>query len=385
MHSIYLDHAAATPLDPAVVAAMAPYWSEQFYNPSALYSSAVTVRKSVQEARKQIAGLLGVQPGEIIFTAGGSEANNLAIFGVAKITNGSIVTTMFEHDSVWEPMNNLVKTGTDVTFVKPEKSGVVKAGAVLEAINDTTTLVSIMYVNNEIGTIQPIKEIGQGIHKIRQERTARGVQTPLYFHTDGCQATNYLSMEPHRLGVDLMTINASKIYGPKQVGLLYVRAGLALSPLIYGGGQERALRSGTENVAGIIGFAKALELVGIHKKDETRRLTRIQEYSAHKLLSVLPDIQIFGLSVARSPNYFMIIVPGADNERLLYQLDEMGISVAIGSACSAAKGQKNRTLETVGMKDEHMSSSLRITMGRQTRQEDMDVLVNCLKALVLKR
>jgi len=269
---IYLDYAAATPLDPAVLSVMQPYFAERFYNPSALYLAAKEVKRDIEVARSQVARLIGARPGEVIFTAGGSESNNMAINGImARFPGKRVVVSAVEHDSVREPSRVF-----DSVEASVNELGSVDIAKLESAINDDTVLVSVMYANNEIGTIQPIKEIASLVAKIRQQRLEQGNKLPLYLHSDACQASNYLDLHVSRLGVDLMSLNGGKIYGPKQSGILYVRAGIELEAMIRGGGQEMGLRSGTENVAGIIGFAEALEAAQAKRTDETKRLQELQ-------------------------------------------------------------------------------------------------------------
>lgn len=273
-NKIYLDHAAATPVDKKVAAAMRPYFTEEFYNPSAIYLPAQKVKKAIETARAQVAGWLGSKPSEIIFTAGGSEANNLALFGVAKKhPKAEIITTAIEHDSVLEPLNQLKRWGFKVIKVNPDKNGMLSPESIASKITPNTLLVSVMYANNELGTIQPLWQIATKLQVARKKRLESGNKLPLYFHSDACQAGNYLPLKVHSLGVDLMTLNGGKIYGPKQSGVLYISANVQIEPLIFGGGQERGLRSGTENVAAIIGFAKALDMAQTQRVEETRRLS----------------------------------------------------------------------------------------------------------------
>ena len=375
----YFDYAAATPLEPTVLTAMLPYFKEQFYNPSSQYLAAKNIRQVVETARADVAQVLGVRPSEVIFTAGGTEANNLAIQGVARLFPGAhLVTTALEHDSVIAPIRALGKQGWRVSEVAPKQDGVVDAVSLLAAVTDDTVLVSVMYANNEIGTIQPIKEIAAGLKRIRETRKAEGNGRPLYFHTDACQAANYLDLHVHRLGVDLMTLNGGKIYGPKQSGVLVVCGGLELQPLVYGGGQELNRRSGTENVAGIIGFANALQFVTRDRKDDTERLHALQQLLIHELLTTLPNVRINGSLKHRLPNNVHITIPGADNERLLYELDEAGIQAATASACSASKEEVSHVLHALGLSDNEARASLRFSMGRQTTEQAVRTLVKTL-------
>ncbi len=380
---IYLDYAAATPLDARVLAVMQPYFTDNFYNPSATYLVAKNVRDKLQEARSSVAKVLGSRPSEIIFTAGGTEANNLAILGVAEAFPGThIVTTALEHDSVRAPIDFLAKRGWAQTEVKPEANGVVNPQAIVKAVTDKTVLVSVMYANNEIGTIQPIKQIGQQLEAIRKARLAAGNDLPLYFHTDACQAANYLDLHVHRQVVDLMTLNGGKIYGPKQSGALFVASIVKLLPLIHGGGQERGLRSGTENVAAAVGFAKALEITQAMRHAEAKRLEELQSLFFDLITKQIPKAQINGSQKQRLPNNIHITIPHSDNERVLFALDELGILAAAGSACSASKEESSHVLKALGRSDAEARASLRFSMGRQTTEKEIRHVVSAVAKIV---
>ncbi len=378
----YFDYAAATPLDPVVLKAMAPYFTDKFYNPSAQYLAAKAVRKDVEAARAQVAQVVGVRPSEVVFTAGGTEANNLAIQGVLACSPGShMVTTALEHDSVLAPMRVMAEKGWKLSEVTPKVDGVVDVASILSAITDDTVLVSVMFANNEIGTVQPIKDIAAGIKRVRETRIKSGNTKPLYFHTDACQAVNYLDIHVHRLGVDLMTLNGGKIYGPKQSGALIVKNGTVLEPLVHGGGQELNRRSGTENVAGLIGFATALTMAAESRKPEVERLRDIQTIFIHELNLKLPQVKVNGSLKYRLPNNIHITIPGADNERLLYALDEANIQAAAGSACSASKDEASHVLHSLGLSEEEARASLRFSMGRGTSEQAVLTAVETLAKL----
>lgn len=357
---IYLDYAAATPLDPKVLAAMRPYFTDNFYNPSATYSTGLKVNQALAGARSVIAHWLGARSSEVIFTAGGTEANNLAIHGVMnQFPDGNIVVGSLEHESVLAPAGRY-----NCRQAASLPDGRLDPEDLAKKIDENTVLVSVMYANNEIGTVQPIREISKIIAKKRLERGIKG--KPLYFHTDACQAANYLDLHVARLGVDLLTINGGKIYGPKQSGALYVKAGTRLLPLIDGGGQERRLRSGTENVPGAIGLAEALEQAQSSRHDETKRLQGLQADFFGQLEARFPLLVINGSRKWRLPNNVHFTLPGQDNERLLIQLDQAGILAAAGSACSASNEDPSHVLRALGLSDEHARASLRFTMGRET-------------------
>ncbi|MBL8121142.1 cysteine desulfurase [Candidatus Saccharibacteria bacterium] len=371
---IYLDHAAATPMDGDVLAAMQPYFSDVFYNPSATYLPAKQAREALEAARGRVAHWLGVRPSEVLFTAGGTEGNNLAIAGVmANFPNCSVTVSAIEHDSVLEPADTFNCTVTLTT-----EQGRVDLDDLRSKIADQTVLVSVMYANNEVGTIQPLRQIASLLEEIRIERRRQGNQIPLYFHTDACQVANYLNLHVARLGVDLMTLNGGKIYGPKQTGVLYVSSHVQLSPIIRGGGQERGLRSGTENVAGAVGFAAALDKAQSMRHDESRRLSELQNRAFHLLSQIIPAANINGSLKQRLPNNIHLTLPRYDNERLLLQLESQGILAAAGSACSASNEEPSHVLRAMGISDQDAQSSLRITMGRTTTAQDIEKFVTVL-------
>jgi cysteine desulfurase len=373
---IYLDYAAATPVDPAVLRAMQPYFSDNFYNPSATYAAAAEVRKALEAARSGVAYWLGARSSEVIFTAGGTEANNLAIHGVMRqYPKGNIVVSSLEHESVLEPAR-----GYDCREVAVKADGRLDLDDLRQKIDGRTALVSIMYANNEIGTIQPVREIAK---IIAEKRAGRGPSKPLLFHTDACQAANYLDLHVARLGVDLLTINGGKIYGPKQSGVLYVKAGTRLLPLITGGGQERSLRSGTENVPAAIGLAAALELVQSGRHKEAKRLLSLQQSFFKQVASKLPQAVVNGSQRFRLPNNVHLTLPRQDNERLLIQLDEAGILAAAGSACAADRGEPSHVLRALGVSDADARASLRFTMGRGTTGAMVTRTVKTLGGLLL--
>jgi cysteine desulfurase len=377
--SIYLDYAAATPMDGKVVKAMAPYWQQKFYNPSATYLSSRSARQDLNEARENIAKYLGAKSGEIYFTAGATEANNLAISGTASnFSDGEMLISSIEHESVIAPAElykcNKISTNTN---------GIVDLSELKKKINPNTILVSVMVVNNELGTIQPIREISNLITDIRKERIKKSNKQPIYLHTDAAQAGNFFDLHVSRLGVDLMSINGGKIYGPKQTGILYVKAGTMLKPLIVGGGQERNLRSGTENVPGFIGLAKALEIAQKTKDKEAMRTRELREYFVKELAKNIPESQINGSPKHQAPHIVHVTFAGNDNERLMMELDERGVQCAVGSACSASSAKPSHVLSAVGMNDENARASLRFSFGRHTSKKDLNRTVRLLKSLVV--
>lgn len=377
--TIYLDYAAATPIDKKVLAAMEPYFGELFYNPSALYLAAKSVARDIATAREVVAKIIGAKPVEIIFTAGGTEANNLAIRGVMEAHPGAnCVVSAIEHDSVLQPAAAYTSK-----LVKVLPSGIVDIDGLRGQINDKTVLVSIMYVNNEIGSIQPLSSVAELIKNIIKERKKAGNALPLYFHTDACQAGNYLNVLANKLGVDMMTLNGGKLYGPKQSGVLYVSSKVKMNPLVLGGGQERGLRSGTENVANIIGFSASLKLAQELKKEESLRLQQIQKHFISELETKIPNVRINGTGKHVIPNNVHITIAGQDNERLMMSLDEHGVLCAVGSACSASSDEPSHVLAAIGLSDEQARAALRFTMGRLTTKQDIDKTIAVLVKLIV--
>ena len=375
---IYLDYAAATPM---VIDAMTPFFNHKFFNPSATYGPAKFVKNDLNNARKQIASWLGAKSEEIIFTAGGTESNNLAINGVMSLhKTKNIIISSVEHDSVLYPAKKYVHKVAPV-----DDKGVIILDKLLSLVDNNTTLISVMYANNEIGSIQPIKDIALGINNIKKQRLLSNNLTPLLLHVDASQAVNYLDLHHARLGIDLMTLNGGKIYGPKQSGILFVKSGVSIEPSILGGGQEKNLRSGTENVAASIGLAKALDIAQSSRKEEHNRLADLQKHFFKSIAAKIPSVIINGSIKSRLPNNLHITIPGVDNERLLSQLDDENIYCAAGSACSASSVEPSHVLKAMGIDDDLARSSIRLSMGRQTTKKDIDDTINALDEIVNKK
>jgi len=361
--SIYLDHAAATPLDPAVLAAMQPYFADEFYNPSSPYAPAVKVRRDYEAAKATLASVIGARSGELIMTAGATESINLA-FGAM---SGHVVTTVIEHQSV------LAAAGrTEHTLVSVDKHGRVDPEKIRLAVRPDTWLISVALANNEIGTIQPLSKIAEVIKQIRTERLAAGNTMPLYLHSDASQGAGQLDLHVTRLGVDMLTLNAAKVYGPKQVGLLYAARAVRLQPQIVGGGQESGLRSGTENVAGVIGFATALSLADKHRHGEVARLSELRGSLQKRLVEAFPDAVVSGHPKHRLAGHLHVSFPGLDAERLIFGLEARGVLVATGSACAANKGTRSHVLTAIGLAPEVADGSLRLSLGKGTDQAAID-------------
>lgn len=366
---IYLDHAAATPLDRRVFAAMQPYFSELFYNPSSPYAPALAVKRDYDEAKHTLAKTIGVKPDELIMTAGATESINLAFASIG----GHIVTANIEHHAVLEAAKR-----HDHILVNVDQRGVVSAAAIEKAIAPQTRLVSVALANNEIGTVQPLREIAVVIKKEREARLIAGNLTPIYLHSDASQGTGLLDIHASRLGVDLLTLNAGKVYGPKQVGLLYAASYVQLHPQIVGGGQERGLRSGTENVAGVIGFAKALELGEAHRRHEAERLTRLRDTMERELAAAFKTAVVSGHKKRRLPGHLHISFPGIDAERLVFALEMRGVLVATGSACAANKGTRSHVLTAIGLKPEVADGSLRLSLGHLSNEANIQKAIQII-------
>jgi cysteine desulfurase len=373
---MYFDSAATTPIDPEVLKAMQPWLTEKFANPSSIYQSGQEARAAVDGARTSIAGFLGCKPTEVYFTASGTESCNWALRGVIerKIIDGNpihLIVSAIEHSAVFEMARHLQKLyAIELTLLPVNEEGVVELEALEKAIRPETVLVSIMAVNNEIGTIQPIKEIGQLCRN-------KGI----YFHTDACQAAGFMNLNVGTLQIDLLTMNAGKIYGPKGVGMLYVREGVPIDPWTVGGGQEFKFRAGTENVAGIVGFGKAIELI---KDDENspKKMEALRDHLWKLLQASISNITINGSLEKRSPNNLNILLEGVDGENVVRRLDLMGIAVSTGSACASGTVEPSHVLLALGLSPEASRSSIRITLGKGTTEGEVQVLAEKLAEVV---
>ena len=380
MKKVYLDYSAATPMRSEVLEAMRPFFSDEFYNPSAVYLSAKNVKSRLDEFRRSVANLLGSRPAEITFTAGATEANNLAVQGIARqFPDGEILISAVEHESVTAPAG-LFGAGR----IPVDENGLIILNKLSNLINDKTVLVSVMLVNNELGTIQPLADIAKLIAEIRRRRQSEGNGLPIYLHTDAAQAGNYLDLHTGRIGVDMMSLNGGKLYGPKQSGALYVKAGVKLRPLILGGGQESGLRSGTENVAAIAGFAKALELAQAGRRQTADRLIVLRKDFEEQLSNNFRTATING-DRHRAPHITSVTFPGQDNERLMMQLDELGIMCAVGSACSASSEEPSAVLRAIGLSEDLAQATLRFSLGTATDQAGIDAAISALRTILINR
>ncbi len=378
--TIYLDNASATPADPAVIAAMEPYFGRIYGNPSSLHALGVQARSAVESARERVARVLGAHADEIFFTSGGTESDNLAILGAVEGYVGKakphIVTTNIEHSAVLETCRALESSGrATVTYVPVEENGIVDPKKIKKALKKNTILVSVMYANNEIGTIQPIREIAKTIRHFKKSRDA---QYPL-FHTDAAQAMNYLDVAVERLGVDLLSFSGSKIYGPKGVGALFKKRNIPLARINQGGDQESGLRPGTENVAGIIGVATALEIAEKMKAREAKRLTAIRDQFFAKLVRAFPNIVINGDPLLRLPNNINISVPDISSELLVIALDAYGICASAKSACHSGDDSASYVVGALrSSKENEITGSVRFSLGRTTKKSDVTEVTSAL-------
>ena len=371
-----MDHSATTPVAPEVLEAMLPYFGDKFGNSSSLHSFGLEAKEALEESREKVAALLGAQPEEIIFTSGGTESDNLALKGIGYRSKGKgkgnhIITSSIEHPAILETCRKLETQGFDVTYLPVTKEGLVDPGTLESAIRKETVLISVMQANNEIGTIQPLKEIG----KIAAEKD-------VFFHTDAVQTAGKIPIDVNDMDLDLLSISAHKLCGPKGVGALYVRKGTRLDSIVQGGGHERGLRSGTENVAGIVGLARAADLASQEMASEAKRLTGLRDKLARMVLDSVKDAWINGTLTKRLPGNLNFGFRYVEGESLLLFLDSMGIAVSTGSACSSKKLEPSHVLLSLGLKAEECHGSLRITMGRSNTEEDVDYVANCIAEAV---
>ncbi len=382
IRNVYLDYAAATPLDSQVFSAMEPFLKDSFANPSSLYVAGQKAKKAIEDTRNQIANILHTQKDTIIFTSGATESCNLAIRGVASQKKGHIITTSIEHHAVLESINELQKAGFTITYIQPDENGVVNVSAIEKAIRKDTVLISVMYANNEIGSIQPIADIGRMILRWRKKNNTAYP----YFHTDASQIPGNATLDVEKLHIDLLTASGAKIYGPKGVGILYKRRGIALQPLMFGGSQEFGYRSGTENTPAIIGFGTALEKIVKEQEKTVQQLAQLRDYFWQCIQKHIPDCAIngpgLGNTTERLVNNLHIHFSGIHAEALLLYLDAYGISVGIGSACTTDNTNPSHVLLAIGKTQKEATSSVRFTLGKHTTKKDIDYVMKYLPDLV---
>ncbi|MBR3595117.1 cysteine desulfurase [Candidatus Saccharibacteria bacterium] len=359
---IYLDHAAATPVSKKVLQAMTPFMTEEFFNPSSPYLPAARVRAAYEEAKNTIANFIGAKGTDLVITSGATEANALAFTAAS----GKILVLETEHASVLENAKHY-----DAQTIRVDKTGLIDLADLQAKLTDDVELVSVSLANNELGTIQPLAEIAQILRETRLDRLKRGLKTQLLLHSDASQGLALVDINVARLGVDLLTLNSAKVCGPKGVGALYVGHGVRLKPLIYGGGQERNLRSGTENVAGVVGFATALETIKGHTVAARKNYTRLVENLKKELSARKVEPVYLGNPKHMLANFLPLCFPGLDAERLIFKLEEQEVYASTGAACSASKGEPSHVLKAIGLTPEEIAGSLRLTLGVLNNEENV--------------
>ena len=378
--TVYLDHAGTTALDLKVLEAMIPYFNEHFGNPSSLHTVGQAARYALDEARERVAGVLSCRAREVVFTGGGTESDNAAIHGVAtglRETGNHIITSSVEHHAVLHACQNLESQGYEVTYLPVDSDGIVQPELVYNAINERTILVTVMYANNEIGTINPISEISKGI----KERAGELSRT-IIFHTDAVQAAGYLSLNVPQLGVDLLSLSGHKFHGPKGTGVLYIKRGTPYLPLIHGGGQERERRSGTENIPGIIGLSLALEAADGIRNETSQHCSALRDRIISSVLERIPGSHLNGHATERLPNNANFSFTGVEGEPILLGLDMAGIAASSGSACSSGSLEPSHVLLALGQSAEIARGSLRLTLGGDNTEEEIEYLLKVLVGLV---
>jgi cysteine desulfurase len=372
---IYLDNAASTPVADEVVAEMLPYFKQQHGNPSSIHKLGRETSRAIQLARKRVAELIGVSSREITFTSGGTEADNLALKGVAIQSRNSgpsrILASSIEHEAVLEPCRDLERMGFQVTYLPVTGEGMIRSSDLRNAISDDVALVSVMYANNEVGTIQPVAELAEIAH-----------ESGALFHTDAVQALGKVPIDVSKLGVDLMSMSSHKINGPKGVGALFARTGVQISPILHGGGQEASLRSGTENVPGIVGFGKACELAGRRMEQYVKHVAGLRDYLVERVLREIPHSRLNGSRTCRIPGNAHFTFFGINGEDLIIKLDEKGVAASTGSACSVKKQKPSHVLKAMNFSYEEIAGSLRLSLGMQNTEEQVDRTIAVLSEVV---
>ena len=369
---IYLDNAASTQIHDDVLDSMLPYLKEQYGNPSSIHRYGRLTRKAIHKARKQIASLINADPAEILITSGGTESNNTALVGISsQFPDSQIITSSIEHDAILEPCKKLNSKGFQVDYLPVDKSGMINIEDLKNMISKKTSLVSVMFGNNEVGTIQPISEITKICH-----------ENNVFFHTDAVQAVGKLPVDVKKLDVDLLSISSHKLYGPKGVGALYIKDGVKIYPMILGGGQEFRLRSGTENVASIVGFGQACEIAQNHLIENISLVKKLQTILVKKVLDEIPEVTFNGHSESRLTNNAHFTFLGVNGEDLIIKLDEYGIAASTGSACSVNTQKASHVLESMGFSLEQITGSLRLTVGIFNTENEINETVDILKKVV---
>jgi cysteine desulfurase len=373
---VYLDQSATTPVRPEVLAAMLPYFAGKFGNASSVHSWGYEAREAINDAREKVASLIEAAPNEILFTSGGTESDNLAIRGVArarKSKGNHLITSQIEHHAVLHTFEALQKEGFDVTFVPCDKYGLIDPDGVRKAIRKDTILISVMHGQNEVGTIEPVKEIG-----------AIAREHGVLFHTDAVQSVGKVPINVNDMNIDLLTLSSHKIYGPKGVGALYVKRGVRLTPQLTGGAHERRMRAGTENVPGIVGFGEACRLAKAELPEESRRLTKLRDKLIEGILRQIPDVILNGHPVLRLPHNVNVSIKYLEGESILLNLDRMGVAASSGSACTSGSLEPSHVLLAMGLTHETAHGPLRFALGMSNTEEDIDYVLEVLPPIVEK-
>lgn len=379
----YFDYAATAPLDPRVFRAMRPYFSQKFGNPGSIHDAGRKAKEAIEKASAKIASIFHCRPQEFIFTGSATEADNLATFGVVKAnkkTGSKIIVSAVEHKAILAPCNALAEKGFEIKKLKVDKTGLANPADVAKFLDSKTILVSVIYADNETGTIQPIREIAKVIKKFR----AKNNSTLPYFHTDASQAAQYCDINVERLGVDLMTVSAHKLYGPKGVGGLYIKKGVKIKPMIFGGGQQNNIRSGTENTPSIVGFAEALALAEKNKNRECARVEKLRNELEQGIFKLIPKVVLNGHPQKRLPNFLNVSVLDIEGEAALLYLDQKGIFASTGSACDSQSLEPSHVILALGRPYEYAHGSLRFTLGKYTTRESVRYLLKHLPPIVKK-
>ena len=377
---VYMDHAATTPVRSEVMEAMLPYFTHRFGNASSLYTLAQESRRAVDESRESVARVLGCRTSEVVFTSGGSESDNTALKGAAlalKQTGNHIITTSIEHHAVLHTCQYLEDTGFRVTYLPVDRDGLVDAGDVLKAVTDETTLVSVMLANNEIGTIQPVADMARGVKEI-----AKKLGRTIVFHTDAVQAAGFMDIDVNALGVDMLSLSSHKFYGPKGVGVLYVRRSTPFTPQQFGGAQERQRRAGTENVPGIVGAAVALRLASEERESSSEHCLRLRDSLIQGIQERIERVHLNGHPTLRLPNNVNFSFDGVEGEPILLGLDFAGTAASSGSACTSGALEPSHVLLALGLPADLAQASLRLTLGKDNTQEDVEHVLRVLPELV---
>jgi cysteine desulfurase len=375
MNRVYLDHNATTPVEPEVLDSMLPYFSGDYGNASSIHSFGQRSRAAVETAREQVAALIGARPQEIIFTSGGTEADNHAIFGISEAAKvpAHIVTTAVEHEAVLNTCQALEKRGFSVTYLGVDREGRIDLGALSEnlRVHPETVLITVMHANNELGTVQPLDEIG----RIASE-------ADVYFHTDAVQSAGKIPIDVNGLKLDLLSLSGHKFYAPKGVGALYIRGGTRLRQILYGGHHQRGFSPGTENVAGIVGLGKAAQIAKASLAEDAKRVSALRDTLERTLLQRVPDARVNGAGAPRTPNTTNIAFPGIEGEALVIALDLKGLACSTGAACSSGAVEPSHVLTAIGLPAEEARASLRFSLGRRTTAADIDFVLRVIPAAV---